>query len=55
MNTTLTFIVVLAYPMRINQFFMTEYINRNCRMMIFTFIDITQVDWKFQSLPIEGL
>ena len=54
-NSTLTFIVVLTYCKRITQIFVTEYINRNWRIMIFKFIDITAIDWNFQSLPIEGL
>ena len=44
-----------AYSKRINQIFVTEYINRNWRIMIFKFIDITQFDRKFQSLQIEDL
>ena len=54
-NSTLTFIVVLAYSKMIKQIFVTEYINRNWKIMIFKFISITQIDWKFQSLSIDGL
>ena len=40
----------LIYPLRIS-----KDINRNRRIMIFKFIDITQIDWKFQTLRIEDL
>ena len=45
---------MLAYSKRKNQIFVTEYINRNWRIMIFKFIDITQIDWKYQSLSLRA-
>ena len=46
---------MFSYSKRINQFFITKYMNRNWRIMILKFIDITQIYSKYQSLPIEGL